>query len=189
MPILPAEPGLYPGDLWEREPAVEDPGRWWCLHTKPRQEKATARALHARQVAYYLPQVVHESRTPKGRKIRSIQPLFTGYVFMRGDELQRLEVVRDDTLANILAIADQVGVRRDLHQIYRMLSSGLPVSLEPSHPVGVRVRIISGPLAGIVGTVIRRGPRDRFVAVVDFLGCGGVVDLEDWQVERVADPG
>jgi transcriptional antiterminator RfaH len=35
--------------------------------------------------------------------------------------------------------------------------------------------------------VIRRGKRDQFVAVVQFLSRGAVVDLEDWQVEQVRD--
>ncbi len=44
---------------------------------------------------------------------------------------------------------------------------------------------MTGPLTGITGTVIRRGNRDQFVAVVNFLGRGATVDLEDWQVEQV----
>lgn len=159
------------------------------MHTKPWQEKATTRHLLAHRIAFYLPQVVHESRTPSGRKTRSIRPLFTSYVFMRGDEHKRIEAFRGDTLAIILEVADQGTLHKDLEKIYRMLASGLPVSLEPSHPIGVRVRITGGPLAGLEGTVIRRGPRDRFVAVVNFLGRGGVVDLQDWEAEPIADLG
>lgn len=188
MPILPAEPDVFPEDLWDRGPAPDDAHRWWCLHTKPRQEKATARHLRERLVAFYTPQVVHEGRTPSGRKTRSFLPLFPSYVFMLGDETQRLEAFRAGTLANVLEVVDQASLDRDLRQIRQMLNSGLPIVPEPSHPVGVRVRIASGPLAGIVGTVVRRGPRDRFVALVDFLGSGAMVDLEDWQVERVAPP-
>jgi transcriptional antiterminator RfaH len=69
-----------------------------------------------------------------------------------------------------------------------MLSSGLIVLPEPVMPIGTRVRIKTGPLMGVVGTVIRRGKRDQFVAVVQFLGRGATVDLEDWQVERLDDP-
>lgn len=186
MPILPAEPDIFPKDLWERDLEADVAERWWCLHTLPRQEKATARHLLACRIAYYLPQAVHEGRTPLGRKFRSLRPLFPCYVFMRGDEYQRLDAVRGGTLANVLEVPDQAALGRDLRQVHRMLDSGLSVALEPTHPVGVRVRIISGPLSGLVGTVIRRGPRDRFVAVVAFLGCGGVVDIQDWQVERVS---
>ena len=51
MPILPAEPDLYPSDLWQGADLMEEASRgrlWWCLHTKPRQEKATARDLRSR---------------------------------------------------------------------------------------------------------------------------------------------
>ena len=39
------------------------------------------------------------------------------------------------------------------------------------------------PLAGLVGTVVRRGKGDQFVAVLRFLGQGAMVELRDWQVE------
>jgi transcription antitermination factor NusG len=186
MPILPAEPDLYPPDLWEEgQTLLSTEGRWWCLHAKPRQEKAAARDLRARSVAFYLPQVVREDRTPQGRKIRSVVPLFTSYLFLRGNDHDRLEALRGNRLANILEVPDQEGLARDLRQIHQMLSSGLAVVPEPVMPVGARVRIKTGPLAGMEGTVMRRGKRDQFVAVVQFLGRGATVDLEDWQVELI----
>lgn len=190
MPILPAEPELYPPDLWAipaRPLAAgpEDGPRWWCLHAKPRQEKATARHLLDRRVAFYLPLVIQESRTPGGRKICSNVPLFPGYLFLLGDARDRLEAFQAHSLVQCLEVGDQPGLDRDLHQIYRMLSSGLPVVPEASHPVGADVRVTSGPLAGLVGKVVRRGGHDRFTAVVHFLGRGAAVDLVDWQVERV----
>ena len=186
MPILPAEPDLYPSDLWEEEQGSHrQERRWWCLHTKPRQEKAAARDLRARRVAYYLPQVVRELRTPQGRKIRSIVPLFTSYLFLLGDERDRIEALKGNRLAKVLDVPDQVRLAHDLQQVHQMLSSGLAVVPEPVMPVGATVRIKTGPLAGIEGTVIRRGKRDQFVAVVQFLGRGATVDLEDWQVEQV----
>jgi transcriptional antiterminator RfaH len=187
MPILPAEPDRYPEDLWEDGVPlpVRPEGLWWCLHTKPRQEKATARDLREQGVVYYLPQVVKESRTPQGRKLQSVTPLFAGYVFLYGDTGSRLAALRGNRLVNVLEVVDQEGLVRDLRQIHRMLSSGLTVSAEPVVPVGARVRIATGPLTGMVGTVIRRGKRDQFVAVVQFLGRGATVDLQDWQVERV----
>jgi transcriptional antiterminator RfaH len=188
MPILPAEPDIFPEDLWDGDLVSSGAFRWWCLHTKPRQEKASARHLLERRIGYYLPQVRRESRTPAGRPIRSIIPLFPCYLFLLGDEIQRLEAFRGGTLVQVLEVADQACLLHDLRQIHRVLASGVPVALETSHPVGARVRICSGPLTGVVGTVIRRGPRDRFVAMVNFLGSGAVVDLEDWQVERVDPP-
>jgi hypothetical protein len=186
MPILPAEPELYPETLWEGYAGPDDDRRWYCLHTKPRQEKATARDLLARKLAFYLPQVVRESRTPAGRKIRSIIPLFGGYLFLLGTEEHRIEAYRGHSLVNILEVADQEGLVRDLGQIRRMLASGMAIAPEPVAPVGGQVRITSGPFMGMIGTVLRRGAREHFVAAVKTLGVGASVILEDWQVEVLA---
>ena len=187
MPILPVEPDCHPSNLWDEADSlpVKAEGAWWCLHTKPRQEKATARDLREQGVVYYLPQVVKESRTPQGRRIHSVTPLFAGYVFLHGDAEDRVAAMRGNRLVNVLQVVDQDGLVRDLRQVNKMLGSGLPISAEATMPVGARVRITTGPLTGMVGTVIRRGNRDQFVAVVQFLGRGATVDLEDWQVERI----
>lgn len=190
MPILPAEPDLYPPTLWEEnEKLVEErPERvWWCLHTKPRQEKAAARDLRTQRIPYYLPQVVCEDRTPQGRKTRSIIPLFTSYLFLFGDDYDRVQALKGNRLVRVIDVSDQVAIHHDLRQVHQMLASGLAVVAEPSVPVGARVRILSGPLTGIEGRVVRRGKRDQFVAVVHFLGSGAMVDLEDWQVEQLID--
>jgi transcriptional antiterminator RfaH len=187
MPILPAEPECYPPDLWEHESAVkaQADSQWWCLHTKPRQEKSLARDLYNQRLAYYLPQVVREDYTPQGRKTRSIIPFFPSYLFLFGDERARVDALRGNRLVNVLNVVDQATLERDLRQIHQMLRSGLSVSSAHSVSIGSKVKILTGPLEGIEGTVIRRGNRDQFVAVVNFLRQGAVVDLQDWQVERI----
>jgi transcriptional antiterminator RfaH len=188
MPILPAEPDCNPPDLWENPAHLDarDGAVWWCLHTKPRQEKASARELLDAGIAYFLPQAVKESRTPQGRKIRAVVPLFAGYLFLHGDFSDRLSALRSHRLVNVLDVIDQESLTRDLRQIHKMLNSGLVVSATPSVPVGATVRILNGPLSGITGKVIRRGKHSQFVAVVNFLRRGAQVDLQDWQVEVVA---
>jgi len=186
MPILPAEPELFPPDLPRGDTFPFGNGQfWWCLHTKPRQEKATARYLRSKELSHYLPQVANSGRTPRGRPYRSILPLFSGYVFLLADDRQRVEAFLGNTLVNVLAIPDQEEFAGQIGQIHRMLASGLPVGSEDQLPVGARCRILDGPLRGLVGTVIRRGGRDEFVAAVRFLGRGVKITLADWQVEQV----
>jgi transcriptional antiterminator RfaH len=183
MPILAAEPEIYPSTLWQEDRSRSAPDRWWCLHTKPRREKALARSLRKQDIAYFLPQVISESRTPGGRTIRSQLPLFPGYIFLHGDDYQLVEATQCNHVANILKVEDQETLERDLSHLHRFLSSGLPISPEPTHPVGSMVEIQTGPLKGFVGTVERRDGRTRFTAIVRFLGKGASVQLEDWQVQ------
>ncbi len=189
MAILAAEADFHPENLWD-EPleASSDPPdvRWCCLHTKPRQEKAVARDLRRADLSFYLPQSIHESRTPQGRAIRSLLPLFPGYVFLKGDDHDRSTAYRCNRLVQILEVHDQHALRQDLRRIHTMLSSGLPLAAEPQILPGTGVRITSGPLAGVEGIVVRRGGGDRFVAAVRFLARGASVQLHDWQVEPIS---
>jgi transcription antitermination factor NusG len=189
MPILPPEPDFNPPNLWDNGASAADDGAttWWCLHTKPRQEKAIARDLRKAGVAYYLPQAKKESRTPQGRRIESVVPLFPSYMFLRGKADDRLAALRGHRIVAILDVADQDSLYRDLRQINTMTSSGLVVTEEPTLPIGTMVRVTTGPLTGVIGKVTKRTNGDYFVAVVRFLSRGATVLLQDWQVERVSE--
>jgi len=190
MPILAPETNFFPETLWDDPQTVRSDSaaaRWWCLHTKPRQEKAVARDLQGAKVGFYLPQINSESRTPQGRKVKSLLPLFTGYLSLKGDEEDRMTAMHGKRLANVLQVFDQETLDKDLRGIHMFLSSGLPVSTEPRAVPGTKVEVKSGPLAGLTGTVVRRGNGDHFVAMVQFLSRGASVELQDWQVELMAE--
>jgi transcriptional antiterminator RfaH len=188
MPILPPEPDCYPPDLWADGTFISGDGKhaWWCLHTKPRQEKAIARELRKAGIAYYLPQAKKAGRTPKGRRTESVVPLFAGYMFVRGKHEDRQVALRGNRVVAILEVPDQALLEHDLRQINTMINSGLIVTETTTVPVGTTVRVASGPLTGVIGKVIKRANGDQFVAVVQFLGRGATVLLQDWQVERVS---
>ena len=119
--------------------------------------KGNRAELRKGAVTFFLPQVLKEDRTPQGRKIRSVIPLFPSYLFLLGDSNDRLIALRGNRLVSVLEVSDQKSLERDLRQIHTMLSSGLPVQPEPAVPVGSRVRITTGPLTGIEGTVTGAG--------------------------------
>src|SRR5580704_6338597 len=91
MPLLNAEPPLFPLDLFDEkiDQAVVQDKTWWVLHTKPRQEKSLARELFRRQVPFYLPQVQRRWRL-RGRMMSSHVPLFAGYLFLMADAKDRI---------------------------------------------------------------------------------------------------
>ena len=188
MTNLALDTDFYPGNLWdEMFLSVHDPPdtRWWCLHTRPRQEKAVARYLRGAGTSFYLPQILKIHHTPQGRQIRSVLPLFPGYVFLHGDAKCRLTALESNRLVGVLQVFDQEALKQDLNRIHKILRSGLPLVAESQALPGTAVRIKSGPLSGFEGRVIRRGNGDHFVAMVRFLSRGVSVQLSDWQVEPI----
>src|SRR5580765_3916618 len=107
MPILPAEPCLFPDELL-MSPNLQDqaPGRWWVLHTKPRTEKALAQRLRARGVSFFLP-LYKDTWRQRGRRHTSYLPLFPSYVFLHGDHDARHAALATNTVVQVLTVADQ----------------------------------------------------------------------------------
>jgi transcriptional antiterminator RfaH len=182
MPLLPAEPDHYPPDLLD--PAVPPPeGRaWYVCHTRPRQEKRLAHDLHGSRVPFFLP-LVEQRRLGGGRRRAGWAPLFPGYVFLWGGPEERLQALKTNRLANLLEVADAAELWDDLRHLDRVLRSDLPVTPVERLQAGDRVRVVSGPLAGVVGTVERWAGRHRLLIRIRFLQRGVTVEVEDGTLE------
>jgi transcription antitermination factor NusG len=179
MPLLAAEPNLFPSSLFEpplAEIATEQ--RWWVLHTRPRQEKALARHLLQRQLSFYLP-VAPRRLLVRGRAMTSYLPLFPGYLFLRADREQKMVALTTNRVASALAVADQSRIWNDLRQVYQLIASGKPITPEDRLAPGALVEIRHGPLAGMKGKILRAASGFRFVVEVDFIQRGASVTLDD----------
>jgi hypothetical protein len=81
--------GLYPHDLLESAAEDSSDRRWWVVYTKSRQEKVFCQQLVGLQVPHYLP-LVKKISYCRGRRFSAQVPLFSGYVFMHGEEHERV---------------------------------------------------------------------------------------------------
>ena len=186
MPILPREPDIFPEDLFEEDRAPQEPGAmWWVLYTLPRREKGLLRRLRTMAIPHYCPLVRRRTRSPSGRVRASYVPLFAGYVFVFGSEGQRYGALTTNCVSRCLAVPDGEELAHDLRQIHRLVQSDAPLTPEARIEPGNRVRIRSGSLSGLEGTVIKRRGSERLLVVVTFLQKGASVQLDDFQVERI----
>jgi transcription antitermination factor NusG len=152
--------------------------------TKPRQEKSVARDLLARGVPFYLPLVGKDNRI-RGRRVRSQIPLFAGYVFLFGDEDDRVSALQTNRISQMLPVADQHRLRSDLQQIERLIEANAPLTVERRLQPGKRVRIKSGPMLGLEGTVTVRRSRFRLLVEVHFLQSGVSIEIDDFMLEPI----
>jgi transcriptional antiterminator RfaH len=183
MPILAAEPTLHPAEMFANSPIAPVLGvDWWVLHTKPRQEKSLARWLHATGISYYLPTLTRRCRV-RNRVLTSHQPLFTGYVFAHADRDHRVSAMSTNRVVRCLPVADQEGLWNDLKQVHLLLSSGLPVTPEPRLRPGTPVEVVSGPLRGVTGIVLRLASGNRLVVRVNFIQQGASVLIDDFALQ------
>jgi transcription antitermination factor NusG len=179
MPLLEAEPNVYPASLMEGSADQVGLDRQWSvLHTKPRQEKSLARQLLELQQPFYLP-IVQRRLQIRGRRLTSHVPLFPGYLFLLANHEQRVGAMTTNRVVRALPVASQDGLWRDLRQIYQLIASGAPITPEDRLTPGVAVEIRTGPLAGLKGKILRTASGRRFVVEVDFIQRGASVLLDD----------
>jgi transcription antitermination factor NusG len=184
MPILPREPDIYPAELFDQLDADDaQPEQWWAMYTMARREKELMRRLRAFEIGFYAPLVHKRTRSPAGRVRDSFVPLFPSYVFVRGSEPQRQRALTTNCVSRCLAVSDSAHLVRDLRQIQQLIELDAPLTVEARIEPGRRVRVRSGSMAGLEGTVIKRRGKDWLVVAVEFLQQGASVLLEDFQVE------
>jgi transcriptional antiterminator RfaH len=184
MPILPPEPFLFPEDLFApglaRAPGLR---RWWVLHTRPRAEKSLARRCLGWEVPFFLPVCRRQSRI-RERLFTSHVPLFPGYLFLFADEPERVQVLTTNLVTRCLPVPDQGQLASDLTNVHRLMLSEIPLAPEQRLTPGTLVEIVSGPLAGVTGKVLREGKKLRFVVEVTFLQRGVCVEIDAAMLEK-----
>jgi transcriptional antiterminator RfaH len=182
MPLLSLETFLYPDDLLDGPRSVDAAGGlWWVLHVKPRAEKALARVCLARRLRFFLPLYRREWRH-KDRNQTSFLPLFPGYLFIRGEDQDRIGALESGLVVSTLTVGDQTRLHEDLRRVHRLVNSNLLLTPEARLQPGDAVEIVRGPLAGLKGVVLRRGKNTRLVVDVSFLQQGASVELENWMI-------
>lgn len=179
MPLLGAEPITFPPTLFS-DP--DDNRRWWVFQTRPRSEKAFARALMKADTAYFLPQFTQAWRK-NGRRFESRLPLFPGYVFAAGNEAARLTAFCTNLVVREVPAHDQEKLARELHAVNRLMGGGNGLQPEEGLATGSRVLVVEGAYAGIEGRVVEAGGEVRVCVEISLLGRGVSVRVDRWMLK------
>jgi len=182
MPILGEQTCLCPENLLDEFALEGAPRQWWVLYTRARQEKALGRELLEYGVPFYLPLVKKAVRS-RNRTITSYIPLFSGYLFLFGTEDERVRSLKTNRISRILTVDDSERLVHDLRQLRQLIVSNAPLTVESRLVRGDRVRVKSGPFAGLEGTVLQRRGATRLMVAVNFLQQGASVEIDDFLLE------
>jgi len=160
-------------------------GQWWVAHTKSRNEKALAHDLMAKNVSYFLPMTMKVSRRSR-RTLKSMLPLFTGYLFFCGHENDRVELLKTNRVANLLEVLDQEELLAELLRVEQAVRAGVPLTPHNYIKAGQWCRVIAGPLLGLEGFVVQHKGNTRLVLQVDMLGQAASVEVDIDMIEPIA---
>ncbi len=195
MPILAPECALFPDDLLDHDHFDRLPGRWHILQTKPRQEKAVARALMAQNIPFYLPLAKKRSITG-GRVRHSHTPVYHGYMFLCDQDKSREHADSDygreltaakmtNRIVNILPADDQRRLHHELHEMAKLIATDAPLTMERRIESGEYVRVKGGVFDGHEGYVVKRHSDLHLIVMVTSFQGGISTKLDDCRLESL----
>lgn len=162
-----------------------EPPRWYAVHTRSRHEKQVERLLAEKQVEIFLP-LRREVHRWKDRYKQVELPLFSGYVFVRilPDADVRLRVLRTVGVVRIVGFAqkDAAIPCEQIETLRRLTASDAPLHRHRYLRAGQRVKVISGTLAGVEGTLVRLRKSDRMVISIAQIRQSVAVELSGYAV-------
>lgn len=142
---------------------------WYVLHVKPRTEKLVDEYLSALRVFHYLPVFKKVSKVQRRRVVRYL-PMFPGYVFTRLFPDERRRMLETHLIVHAIEVSQPRRMIHQLRQIRRAVMLPVDLKLVQNFVAGEYVRVVSGPLCGVEGQVIRHGAESKLILSVDILG-------------------
>lgn len=152
---------------------------WFAVQVWARHEARVAEHLTGRGYPWFLPLYKCRKRWSDRVKVTDA-PLFPGYLFCRFNPQNRLHIL---TTPGVIQIVGNNGSptaidETEIQAIQTAVASGLPSEPWPYLTVGDRVRIESGPLCDLEGTVVKHKGRDRLVLSVTLLQRSVAVEID-----------
>ena len=157
---------------------------WYVFRVKPRTEKKTVRWLEHFSIFHYLPTYVKVTRIQR-RKVRRELPLFPGYVFVRANPGERLEMLKTNLVTSTILVKTPRIMIHQLRQVRAALRGERPVKVVHSFQPGDIVKIKTGPMRGVEGVVKYEGASATLCLSVDILGATVEVSVSPLELEKL----
>jgi transcription antitermination factor NusG len=156
--------------------------RWCAVQVVPRHEVVVSAILRSKGYEEFVP--MYRSKRQWSDRRKAIEtPLFTGYVFCRLNSDLPWAIVTTPGVIRIVGTRKEVSLidDREIEAIQLALKSG---KVEPCSylNIGDRVRIASGPLAGVEGMVTAYKNQCRFVLSVDPIQSSIALEIDGAEV-------
>ena len=144
--------------------------QWYALTVRHQHERTAKAALQSKRLDTLVPSYEVRNRWSDRDKALTL-PLFSGYVFCRFDNADRVTVLNTPGVRGIVGFGGRAAAidAREIEAIERMSASGVALSPWPYLKPGDAVRVERGPLRGMMGTLIREKDKCRLVIGVELL--------------------
>jgi transcription antitermination factor NusG len=160
--------------------------RWYVIVVPPKHEKRVYGQLKKRGINSYLP-LYTSIRQWSDRKKKVTLPLFSCYVFVRIDMKEQYKVLEVAGIARFVSFCGSPASIPDDYVIslMKILANEIPFELAQTIEINQKVRIITGAMSGITGTVIKCKNKTKLAVAVHPVGQSLIIEVDPRQLEVI----
>lgn len=162
---------------------------WYVFYTAPRAEKVAQRELSNRGYDVFLP-VLKTFRIWNNRQKKSIdRVLFPSYIFVNTEESYLYKICQLPKIITYIHCSGKPSKidHKCIEGIKRILNLDQEISIETNFSEGEKVRLISGPLAGYEGILLKQQSKTRFGVQLKEINQTVFIDVSISLVEKKTD--
>ena len=160
---------------------------WYVIQTLSRTESKVDMALQRKGLEVFFPQLELQ-RMRRGHKVRVHMPLFQNYLFVHThiDSTVFHQIIKVKGVVKLLGNDGPDPVPADQIESIRTIVCGDRYYYPWRYlEKGKKVRVLDGPLSGVVGILVAsKGKQRRLVVAVEMFQRSVKVDLDNESVER-----
>jgi transcription antitermination factor NusG len=167
-----------PVDSSEFHETVSYHPRWYAVYIWARHEKKVARHFEERGIPYFLPLYTSIHKWNK-KTARVSLPLFPGYVFVQTPQHGGHPLAVPGVVHFVGTAKSPTEIPlEEIELLRKAIRTGRNIEPHPYLAPGNRVRIASGPMAGLIGTILRTSAGCRIVISVDLIMRSVAVEVD-----------
>ena len=172
-----------------QNPAIMGAARdrnWYAVYTVPQHEKSALKQLDIREIESFLP-TYETVRVWKNRqRMKLILPLFPTYLFVHINSRERVNVLQSPGVLQIVGNSRE-GVSLPDSEVEFLRSDFCRQRIEPYRDlvIGEKVRIKSGVMQGLQGTLVRKSNSLRFVLTLELINQHAAIQVDAEDLEPV----
>ncbi len=160
--------------------------RWYAVFTVPQNEKSVVNHLGMREVEAFLPTYETIHLWKNRQRVKTVLPLFPTYLFVHISSRERIKVLQSPGVLQIVGNArEPVPVADSEVELLRSGLNGKRIEPYSALVVGEKVRIKSGMMQGIEGTLVRKNTGDRFVLTIGLINQHAAMEVDPELLEPV----
>ncbi|KJF43580.1 UpxY family transcription antiterminator [Draconibacterium sediminis] len=160
---------------------------WHVFYLRPRNERIATRLISNHGYEVFCP-AIPKSRLWKNRQRKKIWfPLFPNYLFVFTYHHEIYTIRRISQVVNFVSFAGKPSTitEKEVDGIRKMLELGNVITVENQFSSGEHVRIVSGPLKGHEGILVKRQNKSRFGIRLKAISHSVFIDICQSDLEKL----